>query len=87
MREVGIRHTLLSVPLGVSQLHHLLGLFLTAPPQLCGMVGWNHALIRSKLDRRARVIDTTRRKLLLFWFFCSYLVKTEKGSKKIKSIL
>ncbi|KAF3849869.1 hypothetical protein F7725_019588 [Dissostichus mawsoni] len=35
--EAGVGHTLLSVLQRVAQLHHLLGLILAAPPQLCGV--------------------------------------------------
>lgn len=48
--EGGVFHTRLFVLQRVAQLHHLLGFVFTTPPQLCGMVSWNHALIRSKLD-------------------------------------
>lgn len=49
MREAGVGHALLLLLRGDAQVDHLLGLLLAAPPQLRGMVGRNHALVRGEL--------------------------------------
>lgn len=54
VREVWIRHTLLSVLHRDALLHHLLGVLFASPPQLRGMVSRNHALIGSKLETRTQ---------------------------------
>lgn len=58
--EAGVCHTLRSILGRVAHLYHLLGLFFTAPSQLCRMI-WNHALIRCELNQHIWDSNTAKR--------------------------
>lgn len=57
--EAGVCQALLPILGRVAHLYHLLGLFFTAPSQLCRMI-WNHALIRCELNQHIWDSNTTK---------------------------
>lgn len=58
LRERGVLDALFSVRQSVGQPHHVLGFVLAASPQLTGLIGGLHALLRGQLYRREGYVKT-----------------------------